>query len=224
MENFKNLTGLTPEEKKAINKEGFENVNGTEGALLIGSKEEVERQRKILETEGQTTDLATYIKMHKKIVIPNDYEPKNYKGNFNKEQTEEFLELVKNVPKGFCWEGYRSSLSSEDEKKWNVSFIDNHKNLAEILIDGKKINSFKNNLYRISSNQIRMELYDLGFHPTKRNSIDSIEITNGEFLKKKNGEEILVKEMVNGFECLKMMRQKELEQEAEQQKHKEFDF
>lgn len=49
-----------------INREGWE-----EGAaLIVGKKEEAERLRSRLETEGQAVDLATYIRLHKQIIIP----------------------------------------------------------------------------------------------------------------------------------------------------------
>lgn len=60
--------GVDPNIKKEINEEGFEG----DAAVLIGKKEEMPNLEKILETEGRTTDLETYLRMHKEIIIPSE--------------------------------------------------------------------------------------------------------------------------------------------------------
>lgn len=64
-EEYKNI-------KEAINKEGFVKDEEGEGAVFIGTKEEVKAARERAETEGRAPDLASYIRLNKEIVATKE--------------------------------------------------------------------------------------------------------------------------------------------------------
>lgn len=53
--------------KKYFEGQGFDEQGG---AVLMGSKEEVDAALKRMEAEGETEDLESYIRMHKEVVMP----------------------------------------------------------------------------------------------------------------------------------------------------------
>ncbi len=64
---------IEPELKEQINKEGWEKLDEKSGAaVLIGKKEDMERLRERLETGGKTTDLGSYIRLHKESFLPSN--------------------------------------------------------------------------------------------------------------------------------------------------------
>ena len=61
---------IDPEVKKGLNEEGFESETPDSGAaILVGKKEEMPQMQEKLEKEGRAKDLASYIRLHKKIVM-----------------------------------------------------------------------------------------------------------------------------------------------------------
>lgn len=108
------MPGANPEDKETINKEGWEgNV-----AVIVGSREELDRLREGLETGGICKDAATYVRMNKKIIVPDS----------------EISEDIKTQP-GKGWIGSSRFI-----------YIDKTGNIAEIDIDYKKISSIDDDI------------------------------------------------------------------------------
>jgi len=108
--------------KDEINSEGFDCEDETSGnALLIGTKEEMPQLRERLYSNGHALDLGSYIKMHKKIVLPYEEAASEINGYADR-------------GKGFIWnKDYRGTLN----------YVDKNRNIAEIKIDFEKIASFR---------------------------------------------------------------------------------
>ncbi|OGF21736.1 hypothetical protein A2Y83_01220 [Candidatus Falkowbacteria bacterium RBG_13_39_14] len=112
--------GVDPALKEQINKEGW---GGEEGgaAVYVGNKEEVDRAKEIVETEGKAENLDAYIRMRKVIEVE--------KGDL------EQYGSVKIEPR-MAW------LSNWYTDGGIIFFIDASGNLAKVDLETVKINDF----------------------------------------------------------------------------------
>lgn len=145
---------IDPEVKEKLAEEGFED----NAAVIVGKKEEAERQREIIEKEGKAENLGTYIKMHKEIAIPHDILTV-----FKQDQT--FVS------------GEYDYYYSEFRPGGELYFVDSDLNLARVKIDFEKINELNkiitsldkdfmldnNTLIERSIDLLSKELKNLGF-------------------------------------------------------------
>ncbi|MFH0854113.1 MAG: hypothetical protein V1891_01325 [bacterium] len=144
--------GVDPALKEQINKEGWEvgkdyNLNTeeeTEGgaAVYVGNKEEVDRAKEIVETEGKAENLEVYIRMHKVIKVESD----DIKITTEVESKE--------IHPGKAW---LPDIGSRSER--SLLYIDQNGNIAEVEIKIKDIKSFEGKEISI----IKDELKKLGF-------------------------------------------------------------
>jgi hypothetical protein len=109
--------------KDEINSEGFDCEDEISGsALLIGTREEMPGLKERLYSNGNAIDLRSYIKMHKKIVLP--YEEMASINTPN---------CVINSGRGAIW-------NKDHEGTFN--YVDSEGNIAEFKIELEKIASF----------------------------------------------------------------------------------
>jgi hypothetical protein len=117
---------INPKLKKEINEEGWEKEDEESGAaVIIGKKEEMGRLRERLESEGKTKDLASYIRLHKEIFLPNS--------EIDDKLRQELLEN-----KG----SYDLKLTNKEEGEWKLDYIDKDGNIARVNIVASNIASF----------------------------------------------------------------------------------
>ena len=127
--------GIDPELKRKINKEGFEG----DAAVLVGKEEEMEILRERLESKGNTKDLATYIRLHKEILVPSQ--------EFNNDE-KEWIEEYFNPGSYFIIQN-------------KICFLDSGGNLATVAINPDKIDDYKKIGW--NSEIIKEDLKKLGF-------------------------------------------------------------
>lgn len=142
-------TGIDPNLKEQINKEGWEtgkdyNLKTEEekeggAAVFVGAKEEAEKAREIVETEGKAENLGSYIKMHKIIKVRSDE-----------------MELTGNLS-GETIYPRRGWLMYGGIKGLKLFFLDKDSNLAEVEIKVEDVISLK------EGGNIVEELRNLGF-------------------------------------------------------------
>lgn len=128
---------IDPRIKKEINQEGFEE----NAAVLVGTKEEVERLRERMETDGYAKDLATYIRLHKEILVPAE------------EITEKWL---KDSLKPSYFSYYY------DNENGDLQYIDKQGNLVQVIIEQDKIDDLREKDESIMYS-IPEKLKELGF-------------------------------------------------------------
>lgn len=128
---------MGPEElraiKESVNKEGTQMEEGEEGgaAVYVGTKEEVTKARQLAETEGRAPDLASYIVMHKEVLVKSD-ELQNYGGS-------DFAKVFGEAPIG-------AMHLEKYIQKPILYFKDSLSNLAKVEIDVSKVPSLKSKL------------------------------------------------------------------------------
>jgi len=127
--------GIDPELKRKINKEGFEG----DAAVLVGKEEEMEILRERLESKGNTKDLATYIRLHKEILVPSQ--------EFNNDE-KEWIEEYFNPGSYFIIQN-------------KICFLDSGGNLATVAINPDKIDDYEKIGW--NSEIIKEDLKKLGF-------------------------------------------------------------
>ena|SRR3989344_4690774 len=129
--------GIDPELKRKINKEGFEG----DAAVLVGKEEEMENLRERLETGGNTKDLATFIRLHKEILVPSQ--------EFNNDDDDKkWLDTHYNPGSYFIIQN-------------KMCFLDSGGNLAAVAINPDKIDDYKKIGW--NSEIIKEDLKKLGF-------------------------------------------------------------
>ena len=205
-----NSTGLSSDEKKAINNEGFEG----QAAILVGRKEEMPNLVERLEKEGRAADLETYIRMHKEIIVPSD-ERKSLRGR-----------MIHQYEKGMAYL-YTSEFHDPDGCQ-KVTFIDSNNNLAQVLVDTRKIESFR---YEDLSNKDRVcyiigeELKKMGFnvlvagkYATVRDGIYKEKVGFGD------GQEMSKGDIIADWDNDMGVYQKKLEAQAKTKQNREFNF
>lgn len=136
--------------KEEINKEGFEKEEGEEAggaAVFVGSKEEVEKDRSVAETEGRAVDLETYLRRHKEILATTEeveeareeFEgmlKKDKRGKSSVENKAEITRYFMTLKKG----DVLNLWPDVDRKKGAIlRFKDNLDNLAKVKINFEKI-------------------------------------------------------------------------------------
>jgi len=203
---------LSPEEieaaKKTINKEGWEGS----AAVHIGTREELDRQREILETEGRTVDLGTYLKMHKEVAVSND----------DPEMTDEIKKLFGEKIGGYLID-YRSSHATR------ILYIDKDGQLARVYIDTDKVaaydgksSSYPSRGYQTQHGTVAAAMEDdlkkLGFKDELLEAFKRGEITQQEMTSLKK---IELEETIAGLLYAKQSR---LQEEAAKAKQANFEF
>jgi len=172
---------IDPKLKKEINEEGWEGGKEGGAAVFVGTKEETEKAREIMETEGVTENLESYIRLHKEIAL-------------SKEELEKYLQArhyTDIVSHPGCSELIKNTLL----------FIDKEGSVARVNIDLEKIKNIRVKGF------LERDLKELGFkfeQPFK-------------FSQGNQNEWQLIGGAI-------MEHQRKIEQEAEKEKKKEFDF
>ncbi len=140
---------IDPQLKNQINSEGWED----DYALLIGKKENGELSNLLerLEANGRAKDLANYIRLNKKIIVPNKEVSKN----------------ISNYTRGYFL------------RFWDLFYVDKDKNICTVEINASKIDSLvgKREHYYASEYTpiLHNELAELGFERIEENKISGIE-------------------------------------------------
>ncbi|PIR41685.1 MAG: hypothetical protein COV30_02480 [Candidatus Yanofskybacteria bacterium CG10_big_fil_rev_8_21_14_0_10_37_15] len=138
---------LSPELKKEFEEAGFED----NAAVVIGNKEEMERARERIETEGRTKDLKTYIKMHKNsVVVPRHL--------FDSMDAVSQI-MLSDKNSGYGEVGFYGSGII-------LNYIDKDGNLAEVKIDAKLIDDYKKLSGHDVNRKILRDLSDYDFNIT----------------------------------------------------------
>lgn len=144
------IMGVDPTLKEEINKEGWEDYPGyakVEGgdenpgaAVFVGKKEEVEKAREIMETEGKAENVDAYIRMHK-VVKVRDYM------------------IPAEIELGIIHPGKAWLQRNYGDKPDRLIFIDEDSNIAEVEISIHDIASLKESF----GSNLEGKLEDLGF-------------------------------------------------------------
>ena len=145
--------------KKEVSEEGWE---GSAALTIGGTEEERKVRRERLESEGNTKDLGTYIKMHKEIVLPKEEAT---------DKTKELLEKNKG----------RIVEDNIDGNSFCIRYIDKDANVAQVFIQPEKIAEFKGfKIGRLETNKKLDEgLKSLGFSEYARAAVgESEEVQN----------------------------------------------
>ncbi|MDP3953953.1 MAG: hypothetical protein Q8Q06_00870 [bacterium] len=138
--------------KKEIVEEGWEGDEEGGAAVIIGNASERQQQRARLEQEDPAENLATYIKLHRRLAIPKEY-----------------LENLKNIEKmpelsNSDFKTGDAVISSYESKKrlesgfyvvCELTYFDKEGNISEVMIDTSKIKNI--------SDDLEEELNNLGF-------------------------------------------------------------
>jgi hypothetical protein len=149
------MSGVDPKIKKSINESGWESGDKREVAVTFGTKEEREILLHNLENEGVCEDVATFVKMNKRVVVPVGEISDNSR-------------LKDDIGAGW--------FNISDGK---LIYIDKDKNIAELPIDYSKIKSISSDKEDISKNSIHDstlgkkfmdELASIGFNITLINN------------------------------------------------------
>lgn len=115
---------IDPELKEEINREGWEKDSEEGGAaVLVGKKEEVERLRERLETEGKTVDLGSYIRLHKEIILPHSEIEDNV-----------LREKMLKMKGSFDLWPISGRQREEQEPQYRLRYVDKDGNLAQVNI------------------------------------------------------------------------------------------
>jgi hypothetical protein len=143
-----NLMGVDPEIKNQINKEGWQKEGEGEAAVIIGKKEEMDILKENLENEGKCADVATYVRMNKKVVVPAENASEKIKDNKGK---------------GWIMGGKQ------------LLFIDVEGNIAKVDIDYQKISSMPKDIYQDKLSKIfEKELKKCGFDMQPREDFSEL--------------------------------------------------
>ncbi len=148
MANFEGkFEGAEAEEiKKKINNEGWDE----NAALFIGKEEEVSNLVEKLETEGNTKDLATYLRLHKEILLSiDDVEMQNL---INERQ-----DIVEQIRPGLLVD----LRGGENKMAFDLKYIDSLKNVASSNVELYRISDYKDEHEK--SKKLLKDLSDLGF-------------------------------------------------------------
>lgn len=204
-----NPTGLSPQEKEDINKEGFEG----QAAILIGKKEEMPNLVERLEKEGRAADLETYIRMHKQIIVPANERESIQKrmGEYNEKGMAFFYHPSEHDPSG-CQ---------------SVTFIDSDNNLARVLIDTEKVEIVSSDGYYGSNREERCDiiaekLKEMGFKvlAAKEHYVHDVE----DRVDVGNGRKIPKGFLWDDWYQDEHKYKEKLEEQAKNQREKEFNF
>lgn len=181
------IKGVSPKTIEKINNEGFESDDPDReekgAAVLIGTKEEVERQRELIESEGRAVDLESYIRLHKKIIVPKD-EVSPY---FERWKLEKGDALVYN-------DGTIKFIDSEGniaKADINIDLIDSAR--GKVLIEKERV---ADNRISNLKNYLQDELKKLGFNISYKSS-EMSEIENMHQYKLSQQNEKIKKEKFN---------------------------
>ncbi len=140
--------------KEELENEGFEgDEKGDFGAaVLVGTREELDKARQRLETGGKVKNLETYLKMHRgEPAVPANHV---FKGQ---------AQLLKEMR--FCLE------VTIIEKKFNLYYLDKQRNIMKTIIDTDKIKEISDIPIGIASRRkaIEKKLEEFGFEPLEPN-------------------------------------------------------
>ena len=142
--------------KQEINSAGFiKDPEGGEGALFIGSREEIDKAREKAEAEGRAPDLASFIRINKQvkatqedIVTMDAWRLKKYGPTANP-----IAGKFADIPKG----------EASYENNGVLFFKDSAGNLAKVNVKTSNIAEFKGLSDRDAEERIISELNRLGF-------------------------------------------------------------
>ncbi len=135
--------GIEKNIKKQLNKEGVEKQGKGEAAVLAGTKEEVEKARELIESEGRAPDLESYIRLHKEIYLNESEVPYN-----------SIISLTGSKPeKGTAW-----------LEKGNLFYVDKNENIANVKIDINQIDSFSDVPDNKKLEEFENKAKELGLH------------------------------------------------------------
>lgn len=170
--NFNPSIDAGPEEVKKI-KERLNN-EGMEGraAVIVGTEKETEVIQKRIEKEGCTKDLASYIHLHKEILIKKDVIPE-FEGKLRKPIVPGTLIFPNQIT------NERSAAKSVFRK--TICYVDKNGDIAEVIVDPAAIADFNENaeLRRGDFNKIVEEFKKLGFtEPDSLTAMDLRELVN----------------------------------------------
>lgn len=116
---------IDPELKRTLNKEGWEGDKEGGAAVFVGTKEEIEKAREIMEKEGRTENLESYLRLHKEIVLP-----------YNEIDNETIKQIVEDN------KGLRQ-LRFSGADNFELRYIDKDGNVAKVEIFTDKIDEMK---------------------------------------------------------------------------------
>ncbi|MDP2946559.1 MAG: hypothetical protein Q8N88_00450 [Nanoarchaeota archaeon] len=199
---------IDPKLKEEINKEGWEGDKEGGAAVFVGTKEEMEKAREIMEKEGRTEDLASYIRLHKEIALP-----------YNEIVDEELKKaMVANKGHYASWPGYYSSGFKNEEVEHKLEYIDLEGNIARVNIKTNEIADIE----KIVEQRRKVRTFSLGYEVLQ--ALISEKLSSLGFLLGAKLDENIDLWDSQKFRKAKEDYKKKLEQEVKEKKKHEFDF
>ncbi len=189
---------IEPGLKEEINKKGEYMPDERGGAtILVGSKEEMEKARERLETEGKTADLGSYIRLHKELFLPSNELRSGVRGKAMAMKGSYVITKMMTGPSPSCFLEYV-------DKEGNITGVNILiENIAEV---DKKIDKKKGagEIYAVLNEELK-GLNFLGWPTGKREGDDSSQLWDA-------------------IDEDHLVYKQRLEKEAIEKKKEEFDF
>ena len=184
---------IDPELKKEINNQGWDDGGA---AIIYSSEEERDALLERLETGGFCKNLETYIRMHKKIVVPAEY--------VSMRNSEKFYTSTLQL---------RNYIFRDNFGDKSIFFIDSKGNIAGVEISLNKIASYKGSDSDNPLKNIREDvLYENKRITDELNDMGFLELTNCD-------KRSFLYSVITDYREIK-----QAEERKKQKEHKAFDF